>query len=591
MIVEVYRRFSKRSRSERRIRFFWEWMLAMVNAGKRRTKQSGRAAERRTIAALSTPADIAPEEPPEPPPRSGRGLARNTAIFSIATGISRVVGLLREIVFAKYFGTTGRASAYTLASLVPNLIANLFAQSALSAAFVPVFTELLQKGRRREAIGLASTLFWILLIGLSVITAFFILAAGLIMPLFIGSAFRGSLDSLTVGLSQVMFPVVLLLGLNGLLVGILQSYDHFTIPAISPAVWNLVIIVLLVLLAPHFHGEQEIYAYAIAILAATVVQLLLAFAALGRIDFRLRMSIDWRDPRIKRVFLLMLPVTIGLGIVNLDQLINSAFGSLVSEHAPRAIDNAFRVYMLPQGMFSVAVATVLFPTLARLASNRDAAGMRSALGTGMRQINLLLIPAAAFMIVLPAPIVRLLFERGQFNHESTHLVSIALFWFAFSLPFGGINLLLTRTFFALQRPWIPTRLAAMNIVVDVIVSVGLYKPLGIAGLVIGTVVANAVMSALQLKRLRTGFNGRLEGGQTLMITARITVAAVLLGVVSWIVWELLHSVLGVSLLAQIFSVGAAGAAGLYVYVRAVLAMHIPEAHQVSRMIRAQFGRA
>jgi putative peptidoglycan lipid II flippase len=545
---------------------------------------------RRTIAALSATAEAPGEQPPGPAPPGGGRVARNTAIFSIGTGISRIVGLGREIIFASYFGTTGFASAYTIASLVPNLVANLFAQSALSAAFVPVFTDLLQKGRRREAVGLASTLFWILLIGLGAITAFFILVAGVIMPLFIGPKFSHELNILTVGLSQVLFPVILLLGLNGLLVGILQSYDHFTIPAISPAVWNGVIIVLLVVLAPHFHGTNEIYAYAIGILAATGVQLLLAFGALARIDFRLRFHIDWHDPRIKQVFMLMMPVTIGLGIVNLDQLINSAFGSLVSEHAPRAIDNAFRVYMLPQGMFSVAVATVLFPTLSRMASSRDAAAMRRTVGNGMRQINLMLIPAAAFMVVLSTPIVRLLFERGHFNPESTHLVSIALFWFAFSLPFAGLNLLLTRTFFAVQRPWIPTRLAAMNIVVDIIVSVGLYKPLGIAGLVIGTVVANAVMTALQLHRLRAGLNGRLEGAQTAMITARIAVASALLAGVSWGVWKLLEGALGVSLPAQLVSVGGAAAAGLLVYVRAVLAMRVPEAHQVSRLIRAQLGR-
>ena len=247
--------------------------------------------------------------------------------------------------------------------------------------------------------------------------------------------------------------------------------------------------------------------------------------------------------------------------------------------------------MLPQGMFSVAVATVLFPTLSRMASSRDSAAMRRAVGNGMRQINLLLIPAAAFMIVLTSPIVRLLFQRGAFHAESTHLVSIALFWFAFSLPFGGLNLLLTRTFFAVQRPWIPTRLAAMNIVVDIVVSVGLYKPLGIAGLVIGTVVANAVMTALQLHRLRVGLNGRLEGAHTTMITARIAVASVLLAVVSWGVWKLLDTLLGRSLPAEIVSVGGAGLAGLLAYVRAVLAMHVPEAHQVSRLIRTQLGRA
>jgi putative peptidoglycan lipid II flippase len=539
---------------------------------------------------LSATAEPAAEEPPVPAPPGGGGVARNTAIFSIGTGISRIVGLGREILAASYFGTSGPASAFTLAFQVPNFVSNLFANAALSAAFVPVFTDLLQHGRKKEAFRLASTLFWILLIVLGAITAFFILAAGVIMPLFIGSKFTHLDQTLTVGLSQVLFPVILLLGLTGLLVGILQSYDHFTIPAISPAVWNIVIIVLLVLLAPHFHGSHEIYAYAVGILVATGVQLLLAFGALARIDFRLRLEIDWHDPRIKQVFMLMMPVTIGLGIVNLDQLINSTFGSLVSEQAPRAIDNAFRVYMLPQGMFSVAVATVLFPTLSRMASSRDTASMRRTVGNGMRQINLMLIPAAAFMVVLSTPIVRLLFERGHFNAESTHLVSIALFWFAFSLPFAGLNLLLTRTFFAVQRPWIPTRLAAMNIVVDIIVSVGLYKPLGIAGLVIGTVVANALMTALQLHRLRAGLNGRLEGAQTTMITARIAVASALLAGVSWGVWWLLDRLLGVSLPAQIVSVGGAAAAGLLVYVIAVLAMRIPEAHQVGRMIRAQLGR-
>jgi putative peptidoglycan lipid II flippase len=291
------------------------------------------------------------------------------------------------------------------------------------------------------------------------------------------------------------------------------------------------------------------------------------------------------------VFALMLPVTIGLGIVNLDQLINSVFGTLVSHEAPRAIDNAFRIYMLPQGLFSVAVATVLFPTLSRMATMGRISSMRRAIGIGMRQINLLLIPSAVFLIVLTTPVVRLVFQRGEFNATSTHLVSEALFWFAFSLPFGGLNLLLTRVFFAVQRPWIPTRLAALNLIVDIVVSIGLYKPLGIAGLIIGTVAANALMAALQFNRLRTGFNGRLEGAQTLKITARILLASALLAAVSWGVWRGLDDLLGTSLIAQIVSVGAAGVAGVLVYMRAVLAMRVPEAHQVSRLIRAQFGSA
>ena len=473
------------------------------------------------------------------------GVARNTAIFSIGTGISRVAGLAREIVAASYFGTGAPASAFTIAYLVPNLVANLFANAALSAAFVPVFTDLLQTGRKKEALRLASTLFWILLIGLGAVSAFFILAAGLIMPLFAGPTFNSVDVQLLVGLSQVLFPVIMLLGLTGLMVGILQSYDHFTIQAIAPAVWNLVIIALLVVLAPHFHGQDEIYALAIGVLAATFVQMLMVMGALARIDFRLQFSIDWHDPRIRQVFILMIPVTIGLGIVNLDQLINTAFGG--TSLSPGAARDRQRISHLHAAAGHVQRRCRNGPVPDAehgLASRRDAAGMRNTIGIGMRQINLLLIPAAAFMIVLPEAITRLVFQRGHFNAESTELVSIALFWFAFSLPFAGINLLLTRTFFALQRPWLPTRMAAINIVVDIVVSLSLYKPLGIAGLVIGTVAANVVMTALLLYRLRTGFNGRLEGAQTLMITARVTVAATIMAGACWLVWYLLNAVLG-----------------------------------------------
>jgi putative peptidoglycan lipid II flippase len=522
------------------------------------------------------------------PPR--RRLALNTAIFAAATGISRVVGLAREIVAASYFGTTPAASAFTIASQIPNLMANLFAQAALSAAFVPVFTDLLQQGRKREAFKLASTLFWIILIVLGALTAIGILFAGTIMPLFTGSTFTPRLDDLTAGLSQVLFPVVLLLGITGLMVGILQSYDEFSIPAIAPAVWNLVILAVLVALYPQFHGQNRLYAYAIAWLAATVVQMLLVGSALRRIDIRLDFSIDWRDPRVKQVLVLMLPITIGLGIVNLDQLLNSVFGTLVSPEAPRAIDNAFRIYMLPQGIFSVAVATVLFPTLSRQASRRARAEMRRTLGNGMRQINLLLIPCTALLIVLATPITRLVFQRGAFTAHSTHIVSIALFWFAFSLPFGGLNLLLTRTFFAVQRPWIPTRLAGLNMIVDIIVSIALYKPLGIAGLVIGTAVANAVMTALQFHRLKVGFNGDLEGHQTLMITVRILVCSALMGAVGWGAWKLVDGVLGRSLPAQIISVGLGLAAATAAYVWLVLATRIPEARQIQAFAQGRLDR-
>jgi putative peptidoglycan lipid II flippase len=562
-----------------------------VNVG-HDSKQPRIAAARAYYSALvTTETTAAGDPPPSPPPAPPRRrIALSTAIFALATALSRIAGLGREVVQASFFATTAAGSAFTVASQIPNLFSNLFSQAALGAAFVPIFTDLLQQGRKREAFRLASSLFWLILFALGALTIVYLAVAGLIMPLFTGTQLA-SQTALTAGLSRVLFPVVLLLSLTGLLVGILQSYDEFTLPALAPAVWNVVIVVLMVILHAHLAKQDAIYSYAIAWLVATVVQFLMVAIGLRKVEFGLSWAFDWRDPRVRQVLILFFPVTMSIGIINLDIFLNAELGTLVSYHAPIAINDAFRIYMLPQGVFSVAVATVLFPTLSRMASRRDAGGMRRTLGNGIRQINLLLIPSAALMAVLAVPITRLVYQHGSFHGYSTHLVSIALFWFSFSLPFAGVNLLLSRTFFALQKPWIPTKLAAINMAVDLVVSIALYKPLGIAGLVIGTVSANVAMTWLQLRRLRVGFNGRLELSQTTMITARIIVATAIITAVGYLFWKGLDAVLGVSLVAQIISIGIAmGAAGL-LYARLVLWMRIPEAHQIESLISSRLRGA
>jgi putative peptidoglycan lipid II flippase len=523
----------------------------------------------------SRPARVAP---------AGRRIARNTAIFSIATGLSRIAGLIREIVASSFFATSGAFSAFTIAFQVPNLIRSLFADAALSAAFVPVFTELLERNQKRDAFRLASTLFFLILLVLGAITAFFMLAAGVVMPLFLGPKFTPELVQLTVGLSRVLFPIVLILGLNGLVVGILNAYDHFSIPAISPLVWNVVIIVLLVGLKPAFSGPNELYAYAIGVLVATVVQFGMCVPVLRRFGFHFERHFDPRDPRVMRVLMLMIPTTVGLGIINIDSFLNTALGGLVSDQAPRAIDAAFRIYMLPQGMFSVALATVLFPALSRLAARHDVDGMRTTLASGMRQISLLLIPSAAFTLVLATPITRLIYQHGAFGDTSTELVSEALFWFSFSLPFSGMNLLLTRTFFSLQRPWLPTAIALGSLVVNLAISLALYKPYGIAGLVIGTAVSSAVMTLVQAYYLREPLGGSVEGRATVIHLAAIAIAAVLLGIVAWIAWSVLDAVFGRSLVGQIISVGGAAVAGGGAYAAGVLWIGLPEARQVRDLI-------
>jgi putative peptidoglycan lipid II flippase len=515
-------------------------------------------------------------------PQGGR-IARSTAFFSIATAASRIAGLAREIVAAGYYGISGPMSAFTIAFQVPNLVRALFADAALQPAFVPVFTELIGKKAYKEAFRLASTLLLLVTMVLGAMTAFFVLLAPVIMPIF-APGFEGAILDLTVTLSQVLFPILILLGISGIVVGILNSYDRFGAFAISPFFWNVTIILVLVVLEPLFHGRNRIYAYAIGILVGTLVQLLIPAWDLRNTPFRFSFSLDWRHPGVRRVLLLMLPVTISLGLINFNNLINSFFGSLVSHEAPAAIDKAFRIYQLPQGIFSVAIATVLFPTLARFANAGEIDNLRATMANGMRQILFVLVPAAAAILALSDPMIRLVYQRGEFSPAETTVVATALFWFAFSLPTNGLYLLQTRTFFSLQKPWQATALATIDLVVSTLAALVLYSPFGVGGIVAGTGIGTTVAVVAQAVILRRKFGG-LELRRLLSTGTRITIAAAALAGVGWVVWDVLDQALGRGLAGQIISLDAGLAAGGLVYVAVAKLLRVEELEQMTRLLR------
>jgi putative peptidoglycan lipid II flippase len=384
-------------------------------------------------------------------------------------------------------------------------------------------------------------------------------------------------------MSRIMFPVVLLLALSGIVVGMLNSLGHFSVPALTPVIWNLIIIACLVFLRDRFIGPHQIYAYAIGVLLGTIAQFLIPLPFLFRAGIPFKLSFDWQNPDVWRVLKLMLPVTIALGLINFDALINSIFGTLVSDQAPAAIDKAFRIYQLPQGLFSVAIATVLFPTLARLAARGDHHNLRNTMANGVRQTLLLLIPSAVLMAVLATPITRLVYQRGAFGGGATNLVSTALLCWAFSLPFQGASLLFSRTFFSLQKPWFTTGLSIINLMVNASFSAIFYYPWGITGVVLGSVAGTFVMAVCQAAVLRRDLGG-IDGYATLRTVARIVLATIAMGLVSYFVWWFFDTGLGRSLIAQIISLGAGIGAGILVYARCVILMNVPEAHQIRRLL-------
>ncbi len=495
-----------------------------------------------------------------------RSLARSTAIFSLATGLSRVLGLVREMVASYYFGAQGKINAFTIAFQFPNLIRALVADAALSSAFVPVFSELIEKGDRKRAWRVASSLFWLMLLGLTALTALFVLVAPWIIGIF-GNP--GNDRSLTVGLSRVLFPIVALLGVSGIVVGILNSYDHFTVPALSPVFWNIAIIAGLAIGVPQAHSSSsKLYIYAFAILVATFIQVFLPMPwlrGLDRGEERLRVVLDWRDPLVKRTFKLMLPVTLGLGLINVNALIDVFFASrLINGNlAPTAIQKAFLVYMLPQGMFSVAIATVLFPSLSRLATRGDMAGFRETVARGLRQISFLLIPAAAVSAVLAEPIIRILFQRGAWHPAQTPVTADCLAAFSGGLVFNGAMLMLNRAFFSLQENWVPTVVALGNLFLNAILDFAFYR-YGTWGIPLSTALVNIAGTAALLAVIRKRLGG-IEGRQTAAAGVRIAIAAAAAAGIAFAVWEPLDSALGRSFPAQVVSLGLALAAAGAVY--------------------------
>jgi putative peptidoglycan lipid II flippase len=483
-------------------------------------------------------------------PARGRRLARSTAIFSLATGISRILGLVREVVAAYYFGAEGKINAFTVAFQVPNLVRSLVADAALSSAFVPVFSELLEKGERKRAWRVASSLFWLMLLGLGALTALLIVLAPLVIAPF---GDPGGDKQLAIGLARVLFPIVALLGISGVIVGILNSYEHFTVPALTPVFWNLAIIAGLVLGVPHAHTvDAKLYVYAGSIVVGTVIQVLLPVPWLRGRDGRLQLVLDWRDPAVRSVFKLMIPVTVGLGLINFNAVVDSIFASRLIDPslAPTAIDKAFRLYMLPQGMFSVAIATVLFPSLSRLAARGDMDGFRERANLGLRQIGFLLIPAGVVTAVLAGPITRIVYQRGHWDSHQTAVTAGCVAAFSGGLVFNGWMLMLNRAFFSLQKNWLPTAVALANLALNAALDGAFYR-FGTWGIPLATTLVNVAGAALLLALLRRRLT-RIDLARTLPALGRIVAASAFAALAFFVWWPLDHA-LGRSFGGQIGS--------------------------------------
>lgn len=416
--------------------------------------------------------------------------------------LSRFAGLIREIATAAVFGATTTYSAFVVANQIPNLIRSLVADAALGASFVPVYTELEERGERERAWRVAGTVCSVILLVLGPLTVLAMIAAPWIVSPFLGATFSTEQVELTVSLARLLMPIVLVLALSGVTVGILNVHGRFGAAALAPVAWNAVILLSLAGAAWFAEEEQRIWIYAAGTLAGTVVQVVMPLPWLRGLGGRLRLRATWRDPKVREVFVKMLPITLGIGLINLQLLISAllaahvnanvgpGFSGLEPGAGPSILDKAFRIYMLPQGVFSVAVATVAFPALSRHVTRGDLSAFAAAVALGVRQILMLLVPSSVFIAVFALPITRVLYERGAFDADQTTATAITLVALSLGLVFNGLSLLLIRSFFAMRQTWVPTIVSAVTLACNVGIALAAYRTWGVAGIAAATSVAN-----------------------------------------------------------------------------------------------------
>ena len=509
-----------------------------------------------------------------------RRIRAATIVFAAATALSRVAGLVREIATSAAFGASTTYSAFIVANQIPNLLRSLVADSALSAAFVPVFTELDERGERARAWRVAGAVCGVIIAVLGPLTVLAMIAAPWIVRPFVDDTFSAADVRLTVDLARVLMPIVLVLALSGVVVGILNTYGRFGAAALAPVAWNGVILVSLAIATLFFPEDDQIWIYAIGMVVGTVVQAVLPAPWMRGLGGRISLRSSWRDPKVREVFVLMLPVTISLGLINVQQFISALLaakvdanvGSLLSGldagAGPAILDKAFRIYMLPQGIFSVAVTTVVFPTLARMVARDDRRGFADTVDLGLRQILMLLVPSSVFVGVFCVPITRVLNERGAFDSHQTTAVAYALAAFALGLTFNGLTLLLIRSLFALRLTWLPTWVSIVTLGVNLLVALLSYHAWGVLGIALATSIAN-VVGVVLLYALLAGRTEPLGTARTLGVAAgTVFAAAVGVGAAAagyFLAWE---PALGVGALATLVGIAAAlgVAAPIYLWV-------------------------
>ena len=516
-----------------------------------------------------------------------RSVVKAAGVIGIATFSSRILGFIRDMVLARLFGATPAADAFFVAYRVPNLLRELFAEGSMSSAFIPVFTEYRTQRSKRDAWELASAVFTTLLTIVIGVTIVGVLAASgivwLLAPGFHDDPVRLGMTTL---LTQIMFPYLIFISLAALAMGILNSMRAFAVPAFSPVFFNMFIIGCALFLSPMM--SEPILGVAIGVVAGGLAQFLMQLPGLGLRGMLFGFRFEPGHPGVRRIGALMVPSLLGLSVTQINITVSTILASFFSG-GPTYLFYGMRLIQFPLGIFGVALATAILPTLSAQASRGALNELRTTLGFGLRMILFIILPAMLGLILLRQPIVHLFFEHGTFTAHDTAETAVAVLCYSVGLwAFGGVRIIVS-AFYSLQDTRTPAISAAIAVAANLVLSLLLMSSLGAAGLALATALAAMVNGGILIAVLHRRLGGVNWGsvGRSLL---RVLIASVPLVIVcAWVataqVW--IHPGEWVEksiMLCMAIGLSAIGYLGIHALLKS------EELNMVWEMVRNKLGR-
>ncbi len=459
-----------------------------------------------------------------------------SGVIAIAVMCSRVLGLIREMLFAGLFGTA-LMGIFTVAFRAPNLLRDLFAEGALSTAFVTVFSRKIEREGPQSAWDLASKVMTLVAVFMSAVSLLGVIFAQQLIGV-LAMGFSPEDAAAVVKLTQIMFPFILLVSLAALAMGMLNARGIFGVPAMASSFFNIGSILGGALIGwwldPAF-GPKALTGLAIGTLIGGLLQFLIQWPSLRKAGFRFRPDFRWKDPGVGQILGLMIPSVIAASAVQINVMVNTAFASFVGTEAVSWLNFAFRLMQLPLGVFGVAVATITLPVVARIAAGEDRSRFGPTLGQAMRLAVFLTVPASVGLYFLAGPIIGLIYERGEFKAGDTLQTAVALQCYAMGLVAYACVKVLSPAFYALNRRWTPMFVSFASIGLNLALNYHFIFRMnfGHRGLALATAIS-ALFNFVVLYLLMRWYAGRMDGAKLFSTALRCALAAMVLGGVCWL---------------------------------------------------------